>query len=87
MQQAKSNRIFMVFIQGPLAGALLVVQRLAAVWFAWNVPTIGVHHMEGRLLPCWNRSRRNFLLLLFSGGHTQLVKVTHLAITKFRRIS
>ncbi|WP_185235515.1 tRNA (adenosine(37)-N6)-threonylcarbamoyltransferase complex transferase subunit TsaD [Teredinibacter franksiae] len=66
---------------GPgLIGALLVggcVGRSLA--YAWGVPAIGVHHMEGHLLAPLlenNPPRFPFVALLVSGGHTQLVEVT-----------
>ena len=46
--------------------------------YAWNVPAIGVHHMEGHLLAPMldeNRPHFPFIALLVSGGHTQLVRV------------
>jgi N6-L-threonylcarbamoyladenine synthase len=45
---------------------------------AWDVPAIGVHHLEGHLLaPFLEPSPPTFpfLALLVSGGHTELVKV------------
>jgi N6-L-threonylcarbamoyladenine synthase len=44
----------------------------------WNVPAIGVHHMEGHLLaPMLEADPPSFpfVALLVSGGHTQLVRV------------
>lgn len=68
------------YTSGPgLIGALLVgacVGRSLA--YAWNVPAIGVHHMEGHLLaPQLEEAPPAFpfVALLVSGGHTQLVKV------------
>ena len=49
-----------------------------ALAHAWNVPAIGVHHMEGHLLaPMLEESPPEFpfVALLVSGGHTQLVQV------------
>ena len=46
--------------------------------YAWNVPALGVHHMEGHLLaPMLEETPPEFpfVALLISGGHTQLVKV------------
>jgi len=46
--------------------------------YAWNVPSIGVHHMEGHLLAPLleeNRPEFPFVALLVSGGHTQLLQV------------
>ena len=44
----------------------------------WNVPTLGVHHMEGHLLAPMLEDQPPafpFVALLVSGGHTQLVEV------------
>lgn len=68
------------YTAGPgLAGALMVGASVGrSLGFAWNVPTIGVHHMEGHLLAPMLESNPPlypFVALLVSGGHTQLVKV------------
>ncbi|PVX39770.1 O-sialoglycoprotein endopeptidase [Pasteurella langaaensis DSM 22999] len=70
------------YTSGPgLVGALLVGATIArSLAYAWNVPAIGVHHMEGHLLapmlePAENRPHFPFVALLVSGGHTQLVRV------------
>lgn len=68
------------YTAGPgLVGALLVGASCAqAMAFAWNVPAIGVHHMEGHLLaPMLEQAAPAFpfVALLVSGGHTQLVRV------------
>ena len=65
---------------GPgLAGALLVGASLGrSLAWAWDVPAIGIHHMEGHLLSPMlepNRPEFPFLALLVSGGHTMLVDV------------
>ncbi|MCW9717451.1 tRNA (adenosine(37)-N6)-threonylcarbamoyltransferase complex transferase subunit TsaD [Avibacterium sp. 21-599] len=65
---------------GPgLVGALLVGSTIArALAYAWNVPAIGIHHMEGHLLAPMleeNAPHFPFVALLVSGGHTQLVRV------------
>ncbi|OBW93343.1 tRNA (adenosine(37)-N6)-threonylcarbamoyltransferase complex transferase subunit TsaD [Gallibacterium salpingitidis] len=65
---------------GPgLAGALLVGSMIArSLAYAWNVPALGVHHMEGHLLAPMLEERVPafpFLALLVSGGHTQLIRV------------
>jgi N6-L-threonylcarbamoyladenine synthase len=69
------------YTQGPgLAGALLVGTSIAeALAFTLNVPTIGVHHLEGHLLaPLLEDSPPEFpfVALLVSGGHTQLMRVS-----------
>lgn len=68
------------YTAGPgLVGALLVGASCAqALAFAWDVPAIGVHHMEGHLLaPMLEETPPAFpfVALLVSGGHTQLVRV------------
>ncbi len=68
------------YTAGPgLVGALLVGASCAqAMSFAWGVPAIGVHHMEGHLLaPMLEEQPPEFpfVALLVSGGHTQLVRV------------
>jgi N6-L-threonylcarbamoyladenine synthase len=69
------------FTQGPgLAGALLVGASVAnALAMAWNLPTVGIHHLEGHLLsPLLVDAPPPFpfVALLVSGGHTQLMRVT-----------
>ncbi|WP_372865748.1 tRNA (adenosine(37)-N6)-threonylcarbamoyltransferase complex transferase subunit TsaD [Pseudomonas sp.] len=68
------------YTAGPgLVGALLVGASCAqALAFAWGVPALGVHHMEGHLLAPMleeNPPAFPFVALLVSGGHTQLVRV------------
>lgn len=68
------------YTAGPgLIGALLVGACFGrSLAFAWGVPAIGVHHMEGHLLaPLLEDSPPAFpfVALLVSGGHTQLVDV------------
>ncbi len=68
------------YTAGPgLVGALLVGSTIArALAYAWNVPALGVHHMEGHLLAPMleeNPPPFPFVALLVSGGHTQLIKV------------
>ena len=68
------------YTSGPgLVGALLVGSTIArSLAYAWNVPAIGVHHMEGHLLAPMleeNAPAFPFVALLVSGGHTQLVRV------------
>lgn len=66
---------------GPgLVGALLVGSAVGrSLAWAWGIPSIGVHHMEGHLLaPLMEQSGLDFpfVALLVSGGHTQLVEVS-----------
>jgi N6-L-threonylcarbamoyladenine synthase len=68
------------YTAGPgLVGALLVGASIGrTLGMAWDVPTIGVHHMEGHLLAPMLEAEPPqfpFVALLVSGGHTQLVKV------------
>jgi N6-L-threonylcarbamoyladenine synthase len=68
------------YTAGPgLVGALLVGASCAqALAFAWGIPAIGVHHMEGHLLAPMLEAQPPqfpFVALLVSGGHTQLVRV------------
>lgn len=68
------------YTAGPgLAGALLVGAAIGrSLGMTWNVPTIGVHHMEGHLLAPLLEPQAPpfpFVALLVSGGHTQLVAV------------
>ena len=68
------------YTSGPgLVGALLVGSTVArSLGYAWNIPAIGVHHMEGHLLAPMleeNPPHFPFVALLVSGGHTQLVRV------------
>ena len=68
------------YTAGPgLVGALLVGATIArSLAYAWQVPALGVHHMEGHLLAPMledNPPPFPFVALLISGGHTQLVKV------------
>jgi N6-L-threonylcarbamoyladenine synthase len=73
------------YTAGPgLIGALLVGASFArSAAFAWGVPAIGVHHLEGHLLaPLLEAHRPDFpfIALLVSGGHTQLVEVRGLGL-------
>ncbi len=68
------------YTAGPgLIGALLTGATLArSLAWAWDVPAIGVHHLEAHLLaPLLEPDPPEFpfLALLVSGGHTQLVRV------------
>ncbi|AAV82802.1 tRNA (adenosine(37)-N6)-threonylcarbamoyltransferase complex transferase subunit TsaD [Idiomarina loihiensis] len=68
------------YTMGPgLVGALLVGACIGrSLAFGWNLPAVGVHHMEGHLLAPMleeNQPEFPFVALLVSGGHTQLVQV------------
>lgn len=71
------------YTSGPgLVGALLVGAAIGrSLAWAWQVPAIAVHHMEGHLLaPLLEGEAPTFpfIALLVSGGHTQLVAVEHI---------
>ena len=68
------------YTAGPgLAGALLTGALMArSLAYAWGVPAVPVHHMEGHLLAPLledNPPAFPFVALLVSGGHTQLMRV------------
>ena len=68
------------YTQGPgLAGALLVGASIAqSLAMVLNVPSVGVHHLEGHLLAPMleeNSPQFPFIALLVSGGHSQLMRV------------
>ena len=68
------------FTAGPgLIGALLTGAALArSLAYAWGVPAVNVHHLEGHLLaPMLEPEPPAFphVALLVSGGHTMLVEV------------
>lgn len=68
------------YTQGPgLSGALLVGAGIGcALAYSLNIPTIGIHHLEGHLLsPLLSdpAPKFPFVALLASGGHTQLMRV------------
>src|SRR6202049_2120473 len=68
------------YTAGPgLIGALLTGAALArSLAYAWGVPAIGVHHLEGHLLaPLLEPDPPPFphVALLVSGGHTLLIAV------------
>lgn len=71
------------YTAGPgLIGALMVGAMIGqSLAMGWNVPAIGVHHLEGHLLAPMlekNPPPFPFLALLVSGGHTQLIHVKQL---------
>jgi N6-L-threonylcarbamoyladenine synthase len=68
------------YTAGPgLIGALLVGATVGrTLGWAWKLPTVGVHHLEGHLLAPLleeNAPAYPFLALLVSGGHTLLIEV------------
>lgn len=75
------------YTSGPgLVGALMVGACIArSLSYAWDIPAVEVHHMEGHLLaPMLEDTQPEFpfVALLVSGGHTQLVEVQ--AIGKYQ---
>ena len=68
------------YTAGPgLVGALLVGAAIGrSLAWSWNVPAVGIHHMEGHLLAPMLESpapQFPFVALLVSGGHSMLVEV------------
>ena len=68
------------YTAGPgLIGALLVGAAVGrSLAYAWDIPSVGIHHMEAHLLaPMLEKDppAYPFIALLVSGGHTQLIKV------------
>lgn len=79
-QLSKTDIQGIAYTAGPgLIGALLVGAATAkSLAWSWDVPAIGVHHMEGHLLaPMLEEHPPEFpfVALLISGGHTLLVEV------------
>ncbi len=68
------------YTSGPgLIGALMVGAGVSkSLAYAWKIPALGVHHMEGHMLAPMlepDPPAFPFVALLVSGGHTQLVEV------------
>lgn len=68
------------YTRGPgLIGALMVGASIGrSLGYAWNVPTLGVHHMEAHLMAVMLEDTQPtfpFVALIVSGGHTMLVAV------------
>jgi N6-L-threonylcarbamoyladenine synthase len=86
LKQAQLNKTDLdgiAYTAGPgLAGALLVGACFArSLAYAWQIPAIAVHHLEGHLLsPMLEDPAPEFpfLALLVSGGHTLLAQVKSL---------
>src|SRR5690606_9252212 len=73
------------YTAGPgLIGALMVGAAVGrSLAYAWGVPALGVHHMEGHLLAPMLEAQPPafpFVALLVSGGHTQLVRVDAIGV-------
>jgi N6-L-threonylcarbamoyladenine synthase len=81
LKQAGNPKITgIAYTAGPgLIGALLSGGAIArSLAFAWNIPAIGVHHMEGHLLAPMledNPPAFPFIALLVSGGHSMIIRV------------
>ncbi|MEQ1546193.1 tRNA (adenosine(37)-N6)-threonylcarbamoyltransferase complex transferase subunit TsaD [Methyloglobulus sp.] len=78
LQKSEINGV--AYTAGPgLMGALLVAAATArSLAWAWGIPAIAVHHMEGHLLAPMLEAcppPYPFVALLISGGHTLLVQV------------
>lgn len=68
------------YTKGPgLVGALMVGASVAhSLAFAWQLPIVGVHHMEAHLLAVMLEEKKPeypFVALIISGGHTMLLEV------------
>jgi N6-L-threonylcarbamoyladenine synthase len=66
------------YTRGPgLIGALMVGASIArSLAFAWQIPSIGVHHLESHLIAVMLENEKPqypFVTLLVSGGHTMLL--------------
>ena len=77
---SKKDITGVAYTAGPgLVGALLVGTSIGrSLAWAWGVPAVAVHHMEGHLLAPLledNPPAFPFVALLVSGGHTLLVEV------------
>lgn len=75
------------YTAGPgLIGALLVGASIAkSLAYAWNIKSIGVHHLESHLLAALLETPAPvfpFLALLVSGGHTLIAEVEKLGCYK-----
>jgi len=83
LEQAGSSRDHIdgiAYTAGPgLVGALLVGSAFGrSLAWAWGIPAIAVHHLEGHLLaPMLEPEHPSvpFMALLISGGHTMLIRV------------
>lgn len=80
---SKNNIDGIAYTQGPgLIGALMVGASVAkGLAYSWNVPSLGIHHMEAHLMAVMLEEIKPefpFLALLVSGGHTLLIHVRSL---------
>lgn len=75
------------YTRGPgLIGALMVGASVArSLAFAWNIPSIGVHHLESHLMAVMLEKEKPefpFVTLLVSGGHTLLLYAKNFGVYK-----
>ena len=78
--KTKQDLDAIAYTKGPgLIGALMVGASVAkSLGFGLDIPTLGVHHMEGHLMAAMlgeSQPEYPFVALLVSGGHTQLYRV------------
>lgn len=78
LKLSKKDIAGVAYTRGPgLIGALMVGASVArSLAFAWNVPSIGVHHLEAHLMAVMLEKEKPefpFVTLLVSGGHTMLL--------------
>lgn len=79
-QLSKSDIDGIAYTYAPgLIGALMVGAAFGkSLAYAWEIPSIAVHHMEGHLLAPFlevHQPTFPFVALLVSGGHSQLIEV------------
>jgi N6-L-threonylcarbamoyladenine synthase len=75
---AKKLNLIAVTLGPGLMGSLMVgVETARALSQAWNVPLIGVNHLEGHMFAPLVDSdlKPPFLSLIVSGGHTEIIRV------------
>lgn len=77
--KSKVEKIDLIAVtHGPgLMGSLLVgVMTARALSFTWDIPVIGVNHIEGHIFANFiNGIEPPFLCLVVSGGHTEIIRV------------
>lgn len=78
LQLTKKEIDAIAYTRGPgLIGALMVGSSIArSLAFAWQIPSIGVHHLESHLMAVMlaeDKPTFPFVTLLVSGGHTMLL--------------
>ncbi|MBP9841822.1 MAG: tRNA (adenosine(37)-N6)-threonylcarbamoyltransferase complex transferase subunit TsaD [Simkaniaceae bacterium] len=78
LQGKKPDLIAVANRPGLLGGLLMGIVTAEALSYAWNIPHIGVDHVEAHLYSSMMEAPRLFpsLGLILSGGHTVLVKIT-----------